>query len=175
MKRCLSCFKEFDSKLEMCPFCGEDYDSDPGLPTHLIPGTVLLGRYYIGKAVGSGGFGIIYKAFDLKLEAIVAVKEFFIGRIMTRAAGEDKVIVSKKSRQEFEYRKRRFLAEARNMAKFGDSRFIPNVFEYFEANDTAYIVMELLEGETLNMYAESLFQTRSNLVKHCSIVLPKNK
>ena len=102
MKRCLSCFKEFDSKLEMCPFCGEDYDSDPGLPTHLIPGTVLSGRYYIGKAVGSGGFGIIYKAFDLKLEAVVAVKEFFIGRIMTRAAGEDKVIVSKKSRQEFE-------------------------------------------------------------------------
>lgn len=67
----------------------------------LFPGTVLSGRYYIGKAVGSGGFGIIYKAFDLKLEAIVAVKEFFIGRIMTRAAGEDKVIVSKKSRQEF--------------------------------------------------------------------------
>ena len=40
-------------------------------------GTVLSGRYYIGKAVGSGGFGIIYKAFDLKLEAVVAVKEFY--------------------------------------------------------------------------------------------------
>ena len=152
MKRCLSCFKEFDDRLEMCPFCGEEYDDSPGLPTHLLPGTVLAGRYYIGKAVGSGGFGIIYKAFDMKLESVVAVKEFFIGRMMTRAAGEDTVIVSKKSRQEFEYRKRRFLAEARNMAKFGDSRFIPNVFEYFEANGTAYIVMELLEGETLNTY-----------------------
>ncbi len=154
MRRCFSCFKEFDEHFEVCPHCGTIVDNNPVEPIHLLPGTVLANRYFIGKAVGSGGFGIIYRAWDSKLETIVAVKEFFVTRIMTRAAGEKEIIVNRKSAQEFEYRKDRFLAEARTMAKFGTHRNIPNVFEFFEDNSTAYIVMELLEGQTLKEYMQ---------------------
>lgn len=152
MSRCFSCFREFDDKYDICPFCGEVRNDNPTEPIHLYPGTVLAGRYVLGKAVGSGGFGIIYKAWDMKFETIVAVKEFFASRLMTRAAGEKRVIINKKTAAEFEYRKMRFLAEARNMAKFGNHRSIPNVFEFFEENGTAYIVMELLVGMPLNEY-----------------------
>lgn len=155
MALCYSCFKEYEDNYDVCLHCGEIKRDGPVEPIHLYPGTILMDRYVIGLAVGSGGFGIIYKAWDKKLETVVAVKEFFAARLMTRAAGESRVIVSKKATEEFEYRKTRFLAEARNMAKFGNHRSIPNVFEFFEANGTAYIVMELLKGEALNGYLHS--------------------
>lgn len=154
MKRCLLCFKEYSPELHTCPFCGTPDEIAPNEPIQLNPGTILNGRYLIGTAIGSGGFGILYKAWDLKLEAPVAVKEFFCSRLMTRAVGVSEVIVGKKSDTvaEYEYRKARFLDEARNLAKFTDSKFIPTVFEYFEGNNTAYIVMELLHGENLSEY-----------------------
>ncbi len=152
MKKCFSCFKECDESLHICPFCGDKLTDEPKEPIHLQPGTVLAERYIIGRAVGSGGFGIIYNAWDTKLDITVAVKEFFATRLVTRAAKTKEVIINKKSQAEFEYRKARFLAEARNMAKFGSHKSIPNVFEFFEENGTAYIVMELLHGIGMNTY-----------------------
>ncbi len=152
MKRCYACFKEYEDSFSVCPYCGQVEDNRPNEPIQLAPGTVLAGRYLLGKAVGSGGFGIVYKAYDLKLETVVAVKEFFVSRLVTRAEGLKNLIVSKKSQTEYEYRKERFLAEAKTMAKFGAHRSIPNVFEFFEENNTAYIVMELLHGVALNTY-----------------------
>lgn len=152
MNRCYSCFKEYEEKYDICPYCGAVRNTSPKEPIYLYPGTMLINRYILGETVGSGGFGIIYKAWDTKLETVVAVKEFYTSRLMTRAAGEKQVIVNKKAQSEFDYRKKRFLAEARNMARFGTHRNIPNVFEFFEDNGTAYIVMELLNGQGLNEY-----------------------
>lgn len=154
MRRCSFCFKEFEDQYSICPFCGKEVATKPLVENQLFPGTVLAERYVIGLAEGAGGFGIVYRAWDLKLETIVAVKEFYVSRLMTRAGGYKNIIVSKKSQQEYEYRKERFLAEARNMAQFGSHRSIPNVFEFFEENNTAYIVMELLTGCTLSEYLE---------------------
>lgn len=152
MKICFSCFKKYDEQYSVCPYCGQLDIRTPKEPIHLFPGTVLSNRYIIGRAVGAGGFGIVYKAWDSKLETIVAVKEFFVSRLMTRAEGLKNVIVNRKSLTEYKFRKERFLAEARNMAKFGAHRNIPNVYEFFEENNTAYIVMELLQGMPLNEY-----------------------
>lgn len=151
---CYSCFREYSDEFDVCPYCGAIKSNGVAEPVYLYPGTMLLDRYLLGDTVGAGGFGIIYKAWDTKLETIVAVKEFFANRLMTRAVGTTDVIVNKKSIQEFEYRKERFLAEARTMAKFGNHRNIPNVFESFEENGTAYIVMELLVGQSLNEYLQ---------------------
>ena len=152
MKRCYSCFRRFEDEFDICPYCGYKYCAQPKEPIYLTPGTILAQRYIIGRVVGAGGFGIVYKAWDSKLETVVAIKEFFATRIMTRAEGLKNVIISKKAQTEYEYRKKRFLAEARDMAKFGSHRSIPNVFEFFEANNTAYIVMEFLNGMTLNSF-----------------------
>lgn len=156
MKRCFSCFKEFNESLSVCPYCGHVEITKAEEPIYLAPGTMLANRYIVGEVVGAGGFGIVYKAWDTKLETIVAVKEFFISRLVTRAEGLKNVIISKNSKDEFDYRKERFLAEAKNMAKFGSHRSIPNVFEFFEENNTAYIVMELLRGMALNDYLNQM-------------------
>ena len=152
MKRCYSCFRLFENTETICPYCGREEITEAEEPIYLEPGLLLNNRYIIGESIGAGGFGIIYKAWDTKLENIVAVKEFFASRLVTRAKGEKKVIVNKKSIDEFNYRKDRFLAEAKTMAQFGEHRNIPNVFEFFEENGTAYIVMELLKGMALNDY-----------------------
>lgn len=151
MKRCLSCFHEYDETFGVCPFCGT-VEVTPREVIDLLPGTVLNGRFIIGRSVGSGGFGIIYKGWDQKLERIVAVKEYYPTQLVVRAAGTTNLVVNSKSKNEYEYRKRRFLVEAKNMAKFSSNNNIPNILEFFEANGTAYIVMELLEGIALDRY-----------------------
>lgn len=152
MHLCYSCFKSSEIETEICPFCGGLTRPEPKEPVHLTPGTVLAGRYYIGQALNQGGFGIIYLAWDSKLDVILAVKEFFNCQLMTRIPGKSQVIVNKKNREEYLYRKERCLAEARIMAKLGKDRDFVNIFEFFEENDTAYIVMELLSGVSLNDY-----------------------
>ena len=149
--RCLNCFTEYDESYGICPNCGIDH-VEARESIDLRPGTILAGRYLVGRAVDAGGFGIIYKTWDEKLGTIVAIKEYYPSRLVTRATGQRELIVASKGRDEFEYRKRRFLAEARTMAKFGAHNNIPNVFEFFEENNTAYIVMEYLQGVSLNKY-----------------------
>lgn len=152
MIRCYWCFQSFDDKLDICPCCGKAHTTTPEEPIYLFPGSILKDRYIIGHCIGSGGFGIVYTAWDMKLETVLAVKEFYVNRLLMRIYGQKEVLVSNKNRAEYEYRKSRFLAEARTMAKFNPHRSIPNVYDFFEENGTAYIAMEYLKGETLSQY-----------------------
>ncbi len=154
MKTCFHCFGQYGDEFFVCPHCGTIYQPEPKEQIYLDPGTMLANRYLIGESIGAGGFGVVYRAWDYKLETIVAIKEYFPTGIVTRAKGNPELIVLGKRRDEYEYRKKRFLLEARSMAKFGKHRNIPNVFEFFEANQSAYIVMELLEGIQLNDYVK---------------------
>ena len=150
---CLNCMKQFDEKYGVCPYCG----FIPGTPQkeayHLMPGVILKNRYVIGTTVGFGGFGITYRAWDMVLEKKVAVKEYYPNGIVNRIPGQRSVIIYSGSREnEFRSGKARFLAEARNMAKFSTNPNIVNVHEFFEENNTAYIVMEFLEGTSYKQY-----------------------
>ena len=84
MKRCYSCFRLFENTETICPYCGREEITEAEEPIYLEPGLLLNNRYIIGESIGAGGFGIIYKAWDTKLENIVAVKEFFASRLVTR-------------------------------------------------------------------------------------------
>ena len=152
MALCYSCFKEYDSQFGMCPFCGAETITEPKEAVHLLPGTVLNGRYIIGVSVGEGGFGVVYNAYDKTLDRIVAIKELFSAKLVTRYPGETAVRINKKTAGEFEYRKNRFLTEARYIANFNSNKNIVGVLDHFEENNTAYIVMELLKGMSLSSY-----------------------
>ncbi len=152
MAICYNCFKEYDAELGFCPFCGQSDEEISRDKYLLAPGTILLERYIIGKAVGSGGFGNVYKSWDMKLETIVAIKEYYPQGIVNRDVETGEVFLAKvKEHKEFEYGKQRLLQEARNVAKFSGHKNIVNVFEFFEANNTSYMVMEFLYGTPLNV------------------------
>lgn len=120
----------------------------------LRKGTRLIGRYTIEGVLGQGGFGITYLGIDELHEKKVAIKEFFPQGIVTRNIEyEDTVTVTfVGEKANYEKGKERFLKEARTMAKFSKDEGIVKALDFFEINNTAYIVMEYLEGITLKQY-----------------------
>lgn len=150
---CMNCMEEYDDEYEICPYCGCIRNSETEEIYHIKPETVLNNRYIIGKVVGYGGFGITYKAWDKQMEKTVAIKEFFPSSLVSRAADGIAVhVYSEKNQVEFDKGLFRFLEEGKSTAKFGTHPNIVNVFDLFEENQTAYIIMEFLDGVSLKEY-----------------------
>lgn len=140
----------------VCPHCGCQPVIHDNL-YYLQPGTWLCqGRYLIGNAVNAGGFGIVYRAWDKTFDKLIAIKEYYPGGIAARTPGTSQVLVySDKRIAEYEQGKERFLNEARKVAKFNTHPSIVDVYDFFEENNTAYMVMEFMDGMTYKAYIKS--------------------
>ena len=149
---CYHCMNQKGSS-PVCPYCHRENDGRVAAH-HLRPGTVLNHKYLVGYAIGEGGFGITYIGRDTTLDMRVAVKEFYPSGYTNRNSFKESIVTvnSDKQRAFFEKGKQRFLTEARNVAKFSAEKGIVDVRDYFEANGTAYIIMEYLDGIDLNKY-----------------------
>ena len=88
---CISCFKNIGNTT-ICPYCGAEQKTRPKEAFHLYPKTILKNRYYIGEVIGYGGFGVTYKALDMRLNETVAIKEYFPAGFVNRVPGETDVI-----------------------------------------------------------------------------------
>ena len=151
---CMNCFS-VKGPYEVCRYCGYVEGTPPEQPHYLRPGTVLKGHFIVGTAIGVGGFGITYKCYDATLGVIVAIKEFFPVGLVNRSPGEMKVgLLSGEKEKQYKNQIKRFLMEAQSIAQFGKANDIVNVFDYFEENNTAYIVMEYIDGVLLKDYLE---------------------
>ncbi|MBE6760418.1 MAG: PASTA domain-containing protein [Ruminococcaceae bacterium] len=154
MKMCINCLRQIDDRQTQCPHCGYIEGANPMDYCHLPPRTVLNGRYVLGRPLGSGGFGVTYVAWDNVLDIRVAIKEFMPGELARRTAGTHDVLVNSPSGELFTRGKRGFMEESMRLAQLGDIPGVVKIFDCFEANGTAYIVMEYLEGETLQHWLE---------------------
>ena len=153
LTRCLGCMEQFESDFGVCPHCGYAFGTPAEEATHLTPGTILHDKYIIGKALGYGGFGVTYIAWDGRLEQKVAIKEYLPSEFSTRIPGQSKITVKSGDKSEqFHDGLDKFIDEARRLAKFHNESGIVRILDSFKENDTAYIVMEYLEGETLAEY-----------------------
>lgn len=119
----------------------------------LKSGVVLNNRYKIEEVIGAGGFGITYKAWDPILQTYVAIKEYYPSGVATRDSDSTVVCVPVQSeKKEFRRGLIRFLKEAQDVARFQTDPNIVRIYDYLEANDTAYIIMEYLHGCTWKQY-----------------------
>lgn len=148
---CLGCFSDKGSK-NPCPTCGfEEISKEASL--YLPPRTILAEKYLTGKVLGQGGFGITYLGFDLNLETKLAIKEFFPQGLVSRLPGQSKVVsFTGAEDNSFHFWLERFLREAKTLAKFEQHPNIVSVRDFFKANNTAYMVMSYIEGQTLDKY-----------------------
>lgn len=149
-ERCMGCMNEIDENLEFCPICGYQKNSKAREAYHLSPGTFLNDRYIIGKVLGFGGFGVTYIGYDTVLQKTMAIKEYLPGDFSTRLPDTTQVTVFSGERTEqFLKGMRKVLDEAKRLARFQGEPGIVSIYDFFEDNQTAYIVMEYLDGETL--------------------------
>ncbi len=114
----------------------------------LRPGT-QVGKYEIVEMLGQGGFGITYRARDSQLRRDVAIKEYLPTSFAVRQGGTTVLPRSTQTADDFRWGRERFLDEARTLATLEDAPGIVNVYDFMEANGTAYMVMGLVRGETV--------------------------
>ena len=155
MTRCLGCMNEYDEAFGLCPYCGYEFGTPAESSLHMQPGSILFNRYIVGKVIGFGGFGVTYIAWDTTLKIRVAIKEYLPSEFATRAVGQTQVtIFSGNKTEQFHDGMLKFLDEAQRLMKFQNEQGIVHIYDSFEENNTAYIVMEYLDGETLTAYLE---------------------
>jgi serine/threonine protein kinase len=114
-----------------------------------LAGGVSIGRYKILAVLGEGGFGITYRCHDTQLHRDVAIKEYLPISLAIRQGDTQVLPRSTEMSKDFVWGRSRFLDEARTMAKLSHVPAVVRVHDFLEAHGTAYVVMQLLEGETL--------------------------
>lgn len=113
-----------------------------------LPAGHVLQEYTIEAVLGVGGFGITYLAHDKHLQCQVAIKEYLPGELATRGHGFSVIPRSSESGAEYRDGLARFLAETRVLASFRHPHIV-RVNRFFEANNTAYMVMDYEQGQPL--------------------------
>ena len=153
-KVCYGCFREKPNDSPVCLYCG--FSANEEQPFLALPmGTVLRGRYLTGRVLGMGGFGITYLGYDLVLEIKVAVKEYMPSGLATRHSDRFRVVLTGHRKEDYENGMERFLEEARILAKLQGTPNIVSVQDHFKENNTAYFVMEYVDGMSLKAYLAS--------------------
>lgn len=157
---CYNCFRTKPNG-GVCPFCGYNHvGQDDQFPLALKPGTLLANRYYLGRVLGQGGFGVTYVALDRNTRSRVALKEFLPAELCMRDLSTGCLQVhSVNSRESYEYGKKQFLDEAKTLAELVGNEHIVRILSYFEENQTAYFAMEYMEGVNLKQYMQQQGRT----------------
>lgn len=106
-----------------------------------------LGEFEVLALLGVGGFGMVYKAFDHSLHRAVAIKEYMPSALAGRAQGQSLWVRSSTDQATYQAGLASFVGEARLLAQF-DHPSLVKVFRFWEANNTAYMVMPLYSGMT---------------------------
>jgi len=119
----------------------------------LSTGKVLYNKYVIEKVLGVGGFGITYYAKHTKLDKYYAIKEFFINGFCVRSTQSKDVHLQGITEEKFNSYKQKFEDEGKTLAKI-DHQNVVKVIDTFEENNTSYIVMQFVEGVTLQQLVE---------------------
>ena len=114
-----------------------------------LPAGYRLGEYEIQTVLGSGGFGVTYKAHDHNLDKEVAIKEYLPSDFAVRVGRTNVKPKSGANKDDYAWGLERFMDEARTLARF-DHPHINKVHRYFQDNGTAYLVLEYVEGDMLS-------------------------
>lgn len=146
---CPFCMRPSSGKY--CQYCGREI-AFRGKECQLPVGTHLIGTqapYLLGASIGQGGFGVTYAALNCASGKRVAVKEYFPIYWSERSENGRDVLPKRTCTSVYRTGRDKFLNEAETIRKLKHLKSIVNVLDFFQANNTAYIVMEYLEGETL--------------------------
>ena len=153
---CPNCFSVLQPGVTRCSHCSFDTreyaHSTDALPLY----TSLNDQYMIGRVLGQGGFGITYKALDTFKNRVVAIKEYMPSNYAQRTGCQVVPIPGDtKAARIFEHGKISYIDEIKTLYQFENVQGIVQIFTHFQENNTAYLVMEYLDGCNLKAYVKS--------------------
>ncbi|MGE4076401.1 MAG: protein kinase [Reyranella sp.] len=114
-----------------------------------LPAGTRLRNYELVSVLGQGGFGITYYARDTVLGREVAIKEYLPTALALREGGTTVVPRSTQHAEDFIWGRERFLEEARILATLEGAPAVVRVYDFLEAHGTAYMIMALARGDTV--------------------------
>lgn len=161
-KLCMGCMKTKERPTDICPFCGFDLNQYQSSENSLAPYEILNGKYLVGRVIGKGGFGITYIGWDFYQSKRVCIKEYFPRGIAARVSDTTMLSIDLSHTTNTEMAQtaylsglQNYLQEAANLSVFYDLPGIVSVRDFFYGNNTAYIVMEYIDGIHLKQYSKS--------------------
>lgn len=152
-QRCYGCMRSLPYPDAPCPHCGYDKRLVPFNRNHLEPGTMLCGRYVIGRPMGLGSFGNTYIGWDTAGDMAVIVKEFLPTEFAVHRPGDTAVqFLSEAGKVQFQKGLLTFENNVRVLQGLEDLQSVNPIIELVEENGTAYTVSEYLHGQTLKVF-----------------------
>lgn len=150
MKLCMGCMNQMEEHVTKCPYCGFDETTLHQESYYLDPGTIIGGRYIVGRVIRYGGHTVSYLGMDAAANRKVMVKEYLPSDFSTRSEGEQSVtIYSGDAREQFERGLTNFLNEANRIQHLSETEGIAQIYDCVAENDTGYVISEYVEGSTL--------------------------
>ncbi len=156
MKLCMGCMNQIEDHLSTCPYCGFNEITLRQESYYLDPGTIIGGKYIVGRVLNYGGHTVSYLGMDAENNRKVIVKEYLPSDFSTRSEGEkDVTIYSGDGQEQFEQGLTNFLNEANRIQQLGNVEGIVSVYDCVAENETGYVISEYVEGQTLKEILES--------------------
>ena len=187
MTYCYHCMAEIENPSEpFCPECGKKHNVHYAQSHELPAGTVLCDeRYIVGKCIGMGGFSITYIGFDTKMTRKVVIKETYYRDVFYRncmdKSAEEPLKVSYDNSVSLDEIMNKTRKECRSLSEAESLNNVVRVYDWFSENNTAYIIMEYINGDTLydrvqekGAYSwQSLYRKMKPLMKSLSVLNQK--
>lgn len=146
-KLCMGCMNSLNEGVDACPICGYPVNGE-NPPLYLPVGTLLSGRYMVGRLLDIGGDSVRYLGYDQGQHAPIILREFFPGTLCERGDNQDVVILGGCELSFGEYLEK-FKRHIRALARMRELPAMIPIYDIFEENQTVYAVSEYPEGVSL--------------------------
>lgn len=170
-KLCMGCMREIAEPASPCPYCGFQISRYQAPKNSLPLYEIVNGKYLVGKVLGIGGFGITYIGWDFYQSKRVCIKEYFPRAIAVRNPNAqnytEQISVSiqysmntftqnpQMAKHAYKEGLKNYIKEAENLSRFYLMPGIVSVRDFFYGNNTAYIVMEYIDGIDMKRYTKA--------------------
>ena len=148
LQKCYSCMREYESGKTVCPFCGFDPSTPPEFKDALPAGTVIAGQFTLGVPVSKDGFGFTYIAVDNATDKKVTVREYLPASSASRA-DDGRTVTVTGNPSEYSAKVSGIISKASALSELDYFEAITKIIDCGLENNTAYIITEYLDGETV--------------------------
>jgi Uncharacterized protein conserved in bacteria len=148
---CMGCMNELKNEEDICPECGSERGEAQQIP--FLPMRTIIGsRYTVGKSLEINGEGISYIGYDKVKGSRVYIREFFPENLCSRCEDRININIAPHKKGEFEKEFQKFLKYFRSVARLRNIPALCAIYDMFEENKTAYIIMEWIDGTPLDKF-----------------------